>query len=244
MGFHGKVKRKKRDLGFGFMSFRLLFGLSLVLAAESGFSWVMFRVLKPHLSMEIVRDFGEKSLVLEGINEKVEFLHREVQSSISGKVADCSSNESLWKIHQDDLLLNSRCTLYKSDAEELSIWGWPLQTAGLLTVGFSSRSLTILSGRVTEWSDGKFGYSTRNANETWVQQKWSASVVQLDPNTWLMEYRRTGAVENARFISAVLEFIKFRLSRKVKRMKQEFWLFPPFGNQFNDFTTDSFKVPT
>lgn len=100
MGFHGKVKRKKRDLGFGFMLFRLLFGLSLVFAAESGFSWVMFRVLKPHLSMEMVRDFGEKSWVLEGINEKVEFLHREVQSSVSGKVADCSSNESLWKIHQ------------------------------------------------------------------------------------------------------------------------------------------------
>ena len=53
---------------------------------------------------------------------------------------------------QDGLLLNSRCTLYKSAMEEVFIWGWPLQTAGLLTTGFSSRSFTILSGRVTEVS--------------------------------------------------------------------------------------------
>lgn len=95
-----------------------------------------------------------------------------------------------------------------------------------------------------QWSDGKLSYSTRNASETWVQQKWSASVVQLDPNTWILEYRRTGAVENSRIVSAVLEFLKFRLSREVKRLKQEFWLFPAFGNQYDDFTRDSFKVPT
>lgn len=65
--------------------------------------------------------------------------------------------------------------------------------------------------------------------------------MQLDPNTWLMEYRRTGAVQNSRIISAVLEFLKFRLSRKVKRMKHEFWA---SGKQFNDFTRDGFKVPT
>lgn len=46
--------------------------------------------------------------------------------------------------------MNSRCVLYKSATEEVSVWGWPLQTAGLLTTGFSSRSFSILSGRVTE----------------------------------------------------------------------------------------------
>jgi hypothetical protein len=51
---------------------------------------------------------------------------------------------------QDGLLLNSRCVLYKSAMEEVSIWGWPLQTAGLLKTEFSSRSFTVLSGRVTE----------------------------------------------------------------------------------------------
>ncbi|XP_058212175.1 uncharacterized protein LOC131324285 [Rhododendron vialii] len=244
IGFRGKSKRKKRGLGCGFVLMSLVLRMSLVFLAESGFSWAVFRVLKPGLSPEIVRNFGEKSWVLEDVHEKVEFLHREIKSLVNGNTEDCSSDESLWKINRDDLLLNSWCTLYKSTTEEVSIWGWPLQTAGLLTAGFSSRSLTILSGRVTEWSDGKLSYSTRNASETWVQQRWSASVVQLDPNTWILEYRRTAAVENSRIVSAVLEFLKFRLSREVKRMKQEFWLFPAFGNQYDDFMRDSFKVPT
>lgn len=51
---------------------------------------------------------------------------------------------------QGSLLLNSHCLLYKSAMEEVKIWGWPLQTAGLLTTGFSSKSFTILSGRVSE----------------------------------------------------------------------------------------------
>lgn len=48
------------------------------------------------------------------------------------------------------MLLSSKCTMYKSATEAVSIWGWPLQTAGLLRTGFSQRSFTILSGRVTE----------------------------------------------------------------------------------------------
>ncbi|KAK4357084.1 hypothetical protein RND71_022694 [Anisodus tanguticus] len=78
---------------------------------------------------------------------------------------------------EDGFLLNSQCTLYKSIVEELSIWGWPLQTAGLLTAGFSARSYAILSGRLTEWSNGEIGYLIRKA-----------SAVQMDPNTWILEY--------------------------------------------------------
>lgn len=51
---------------------------------------------------------------------------------------------------QEGMLLSSKCTMYKSAIEAVSIWGWPLQTAGLLRTGFSQRSFTILSGRVTE----------------------------------------------------------------------------------------------
>ncbi|XP_057476877.1 uncharacterized protein LOC130764593 [Actinidia eriantha] len=167
-------------------------------------------------------------------------LGREIQSLVIGKVSNCSSNDSQWKINQDDLLLNSRCTLYKSATEEVSIWGWPLQTSGLLTAEFSSRSLTILSGRVTEWTDGKVSYSTRQANKSWVHQKWSSSVVQLDQNTWILEYKQARSVENLRMVSAALEFFKFRLLREVRRMKQQFWL----GDRYDGFTEDSFKVPT
>ena len=48
------------------------------------------------------------------------------------------------------MLLNSVCVLYKSATEEVSIWGWPLQAAGLLHAEYSSRSFTITSGSVAE----------------------------------------------------------------------------------------------
>ncbi|KAI7986962.1 hypothetical protein LOK49_LG14G00921 [Camellia lanceoleosa] len=135
------------------------------------------------LGFSLMRNVAEKSWVSQDINGRFEFLERELQSLINDKVSSCSSNDSVWEINQDNLLLNSHCSLYKSATEEVSIWGWPLQTAGLLTAKFSSRSFTILSGRVTEWSDGKVSYSTGKANNSWVHQKWSASAVQLDPNT-------------------------------------------------------------
>ncbi|GFS36714.1 C-8 sterol isomerase [Actinidia rufa] len=238
--FHSKIRKKKKDLGIGFVLVRLVLGLGIVFVAEFGFSWTVWGVLKPDLSPETVRELSEKSWVLKDVNEKLAFLQREIQSLVIGKVSNCSSNDSQWKINQDDLLLNSRCTLYKSATEEVSIWGWPLQTSGLLTAEFSSRSLTILSGRVTEWTDGKVSYSTRQANKSWVHQKWSSSVVQLDQNTWILEYKQARSVENLRMVSAALEFFKFRLLREVRRMKQQFWV----GDRYDGFTEDSFKVPT
>lgn len=244
MGFHEKIKRKKRDLGFGFSLMRFVVGLSLIFSAECGFSWVVSGILNPQFSPGIVRNVAEKSWVSQDINGRFEFLERKLQSLINDKVSSCSSYDSVWEINQDNLLLNSRCSLYKSATEEVSIWGWPLQTAGLLTAEFSSRSFTILSGRVTEWSDGKVCYSTRKANNSWVHQKWSASAVQLDPNTWILEYTQARVVENSRIVSAMLQFLKFRLSRAFRRMKQEFWILSAFGNQYSGFLEDNFKVPT
>ena len=91
-----------------------------------------------------------------------------------------------------------------------------------------------------QWTDGKVSYSTRQANKSWVHQKWSSSVVQLDQNTWILEYKQARSVENSRMVSAALEFLKFRLLREVRRMKQQFWL----EDRYDGFTEDSFKVPT
>lgn len=174
--------------------------------------------------------------------------------------------------------MNSRCTLYKSNSEELSIWGWPLQTAGLLTAGFSARSYTILSGRLTEvtefrlcsvsvfscltsslhqvkvlcsfplhfeqWSNGEIGYLIRKSNSSWTQQKWGASAVQMDPNTWILEYSRSSLTENGKLVSAVFEFLKFRLGREVQKLKQEFWLSSSFMSQHSDFTIERLQIPT
>ncbi|KAM3356316.1 hypothetical protein P3S68_023030 [Capsicum galapagoense] len=94
------------------------------------------------------------------------------------------------------------------------------------------------------WSNGGIGYSIRKANSSWTQQKWSASPVQLDPNTWILEYSRSPLTENGKLVSAVLEFLKFRLRRKVQKLKQEFWLPSSFTSQYSDFTGERLQIPT
>lgn len=84
----------------------------------------------------------------------------------------------------------------------------------------------------------------KKANSSWTQGKWSANAVQFDPNTWLLEYRRHFLIENARLVSASMEFLKFRLVREIERMKQEFWLLYAFGNQFADYRVESSPIPT
>ncbi|KAL2506792.1 C-8 sterol isomerase [Abeliophyllum distichum] len=242
--FQEKIKRRKRDLGYGVFMMRLILGFVMVFAAEYGFSCMVYGFLKPDLSPDIVKNLGEKLWVFEDINERFLFLKNELQGFVDNKVCTCSSVDSVWKINQDGLLLSSRCTLYKSTTEEVSIWGWPLQTAGLLTAEFSSRSFTVISGRVTEWSNGELRYLMRKANSSWTQGKWSANAVQFDPNTWLLEYRQNFLPENARLVTAAMEFLKFRLVREFEKMKQEFWLLFAFGSKFSDFRERSIPVPT
>lgn len=83
----------------------------------------------------------------------------------------------------------------------------------------------------------------RRANNSWTQEKWSASVVQLDRNTWILEYKRSSITENARLLSAVLEFLKFRITRLLQKMNQEFWLLSIQGSHFKG-RAESFNVPT
>ncbi|KAK3040569.1 hypothetical protein RJ639_029015 [Escallonia herrerae] len=244
MGILERMKMKKRDFGLGVMTMLLVLVLGLVLLADFGGSGVVGRVLRPKFSLDLVRNLGAKSWVLPTLNGKMKYLEKELQGLVGGKVSNSSSLDPKWKVVQDGLLLNSRCTLYKSAVEEVSVWGWPLQTAGLLTAEFSSRSFTILSGRVTEWSNGEARYLIRKANSSWAQGKWSASLVHFDRNTWILEYRRSSVLENARLLSAVLQFLKFRMIREVQKMKQEFWLLSAFGKENIDLTEDSFRVPT
>ncbi|KAE8077059.1 hypothetical protein FH972_015664 [Carpinus fangiana] len=241
-----KMGKSEGDWGLRGCFFRLMLGLSLVFVAKFGFSSGVSGLFQPVLSTDIVRNIGEKSWDMKDLKGRLRFLQRELQGLVDAKISNCSYTNSIWEIDQDGLLLNSRCTLYKSAMEEVFIWGWPLQTAGLLTTGFSSRSFTILSGRVTEWSDGKVGFLIRKANTSWVHQKWGASVVQLNPGTWVLEYRRSSILDNSRLLSAAAEFVKYRISKMVGRVKQEFWLFSASeNNQFSEFTaTYATKIPT
>ncbi|KAJ0035317.1 hypothetical protein Pint_24801 [Pistacia integerrima] len=195
------LEKRKSKKGFGFpgVLLRLVLVLSLFVALEIGFSWMVSGVLRTVLSADI-----------------------------------------------DGLLLNSRCVLYESATEEVSIWGWPLQTAGLLTTGFSSRSFTILSGRVTEWPDGEVRFSIRKANTSWMLEKWGASVMQLDPNTWILEYRQSSILDNSRLFSATMELLKYRISRWIRKMNEELCLFSAFKNQYRRLfmAREYVKIPT
>ncbi|KAL2324408.1 hypothetical protein Fmac_023466 [Flemingia macrophylla] len=226
--------------------FRLLLFFGFFLSAEIVFPFLVSGVFQPSFSPDVVKRVAEKCSPVHDLNGKLRLLQNELASVVGGKVSNCSFSDTLWEISQDGLLLNSRCTLYKSAIEEVTIWGWPLQTAGLLTNGFSFQTLTILSGRVTQWNGGQVGYLTRKANTSWVQPKWGASAVQLDPNTWVLEYQRSFIFDGTRLSSSAFEFLVYKISRIIGRLKKDFWLLVAFeDNQYYGFTPNSeLQIPT
>ncbi|RZC48897.1 hypothetical protein C5167_017318 [Papaver somniferum] len=220
-------KVEKKSWVSRFHLWKIFVGFCLIFAVDSGFSWLVSELLQPTLSPETVNFIGKQSWVGRDLNDRLGFLQRELAEAVSGKISSCRSKDSIWELNLEDSLVVSRCKLYESMAEEVSIWGWPLQTAGLLSTGFSSRSVTILSGRVTEWPNGKIVYSVRNSNSsTWLLQRMSASAVQLDSNTWVLEYRRSSMLESSILLFTAMELLKNRLARVVAEIEQQFWVVP------------------
>ncbi|KAI3715593.1 hypothetical protein L6452_22579 [Arctium lappa] len=218
--FRRKIKRKKIEFGYSVMMMMMkwFIVLCLILIGKFGVSFVTSGVMKTKLSPEIVRNLSEKSQGFQDVKERLGFLNRELQDLVGDGVPESSSTNPNCEIVQDGLILRSRCQLYKSGMEEVSIWGWPLQTTGLLTTKFASRSFTILSGRVTEWSNGELSCLIRKANTSWEQEKWRASLWRLDENTWILEYKRSFVFENT--FSSAMEFLKFGMMRAFQWMKQ------------------------
>lgn len=98
---------------------------------------------------------------------------------------------------------------------------------------------------VRKWSDGNIGYSIRKANTSWVHRKWATSVVQLDPNTWVLEYGRSSILDDSGLFSAMSELFKYRISRVSKRMNQVFCLFSAFQDEYSEFTAKNhIQIPT
>ncbi|KAK9137378.1 hypothetical protein Sjap_007972 [Stephania japonica] len=216
-----KKREKKWVWGCGYWGFLLVI-MCVVFAAEFGFSRVVSGVLKPELSPRMMERIREEYWIGRDLNEKLKFLEGNLGKIVDGKVKNCSSIKSNWELNEIGLILRSRCTLYKSMAEEVSVWGWPLQTSGLISTGLSSISLAVLSGRVTEWPNGKMGFIVRNASNssTWLLGRFSSSAIQLDPNTWILEYKVSPVLENSRLLSAALQFLTFRFSHTLHSMKQ------------------------
>ncbi|KAI3803925.1 hypothetical protein L1987_32091 [Smallanthus sonchifolius] len=218
-----KLQRKKTEFGYGLMMMKsALLLLCLSVVGKLGFSIVTSGGMKTKLSPEIVRNLSEKSLGFQDVKERLGFLNNELQILLGA--TEASSTIPNWEIVQDGLILRSRCQLYKSAIEEVSIWGWPLQTSGLLTTDFASRSFTILSGRVTEWSNGELSGLIRTANTSWEQEKWSASVWHLDENTWILEYKRSFVFDNTKPFASAMDFLKFKMMRSFD-WKKQLWKF-------------------
>lgn len=68
--------------------------------------------------------------------------------------------------------------------------------------------------------------------------------MQLDPNTCILEYRQRSIMENTRLVSAAMQFLKFRLVREFKKMKQDFWLLSAFGSRYPETERSYNKTPT
>ncbi|KAL8140069.1 hypothetical protein V2J09_006090 [Rumex salicifolius] len=205
---------------------RTLMCLFLFLAVEFGGSWLALMVLgTPRVSSIMVEKLIEESLGVDDLGEKIRVMEKGLERfGLGREISSCGTKNSTWKIDQDGLLLDSRCTFHKSTAEEVTIWGWPFHNSGLLTTGSSSRWMAVISGGIIEWENGGIGSQVaRNAGSTWVLKKWSSSAVQFEPNTWVLEYRRNSLLENPRFFSAVGDFLKYVVSVFIRRARKEFW---------------------
>ncbi|XP_057546358.1 uncharacterized protein LOC130825247 [Amaranthus tricolor] len=240
-----KVELKKGKIGMKLKVFKWVLLLGLIIGFEFGFSWGVPRVLQPELSGEMVRDVVNNSSSFEKLNVRLISIRKELIGFVAGKVCCCNLDNSTWRINQDGLMLISYCILYQSAAEEVVIRGWPLETAGLFTAEFSSRSFTLLSGRITEWPEGQMSSVIREVSSTWMIRKWSASVMRFEPNTWLIEYRRNCLLENHNGLVLAVEFIFFRISKLVQIVKRKFW----YLSELRYYTSSTskatgFSVPT
>ncbi|XP_062213256.1 uncharacterized protein LOC133914123 [Phragmites australis] len=178
----------------------------------------------PKLSPEAVAWVGaEARLAPGGLDNKLGVLEQRVGHLVGGeRVANCSSQDSVWQFHQDDQhVFHWRCTVYKSAAEEVSVWGSPLRTSGLLPATLSPRHLTLLAGKITEWSDGRVWPTVRASNgSSWGYRRHSAAAVRLEPETWVLEYQRSALFEGTRLIPAAAELLSSRCSTMARRARR------------------------
>ncbi|CAD6206626.1 unnamed protein product [Miscanthus lutarioriparius] len=178
----------------------------------------------PKLSPEAVAQVGaDARLAPGGLEHKLRVLERRARQLVGGEgIANCSSRDSVWRFHQNDQqVFHWRCTMYKSVAEEVSVWGSPLRTSGLLPRALSARHLTLLSGEITEWSDGRVWPTVRASNgSSWAHRRHSVAAVRLEPETWVLEYQRSALFEGTRLLPSAAELIASRCSTMARRARR------------------------
>ncbi|XP_044396827.1 uncharacterized protein [Triticum aestivum] len=200
----------------GFLRIMLLLWVDTGLIPE-----VVARGFGPKLSSDAVARLGQEAcLAPAGLGHKLRSLERGVGQLIGAdRISNCSSKDSVWRLQQNDQhLFHWRCSLYKSAAEEVSIWGSPLRSSGLLPSTLLTRHITILSGKLTEWSDGSVLPMVSASNgSSWSYRGWSAAAVLLEPEVWVLEYQRSVLFEGTRLLPATVELLASRCSEMAKR---------------------------
>ncbi|KAH9627321.1 hypothetical protein KSS87_012681 [Heliosperma pusillum] len=236
------AKKRKLILPGMFPRWVLLVGMMIVL--DFGFSWGVSRVLRPALSEEMIRGVVSDCSSVDDLSEGLNLVQKGLEGFVGDTVSRCNLGDSTWKIDQDGFIMHSYCIMYRSAAEEVIVRGWPLQTAGLLTAGFSSRLFSIMSGRLTEWPEGNLAYVVRDKNSTWILRKWGASVVKFDANTWIVEYKKSMFLDSPSILLAAVKFLNFRITRVVVRMRQHLWLLSDLSNYAAYISEEDSSLPT
>ena len=99
-----------------------------------------------------------------------------------------------------------------------------------LTITFKISMLCLFNISVfmifLKWSEGRFGYTVREANISWGKTKWSTSVLQLDHSTWVLEYSLSSVIKHSSLLSLgtdVLAHMMFQAAKNVNR--RVLWMF-------------------
>uniref|UniRef100_A0A0D9VYY3 Uncharacterized protein n=1 Tax=Leersia perrieri TaxID=77586 RepID=A0A0D9VYY3_9ORYZ len=206
-------------------------GFLLLLWVDSGLvPEIAARGFGPKLSPETVAHLGTEARLAPGdLSHKLRALELRLRQFVSGggggggdRVSNCSSQDSVWQFEQNEQrVFYWRCAMYSSAAEEVIVWGSPLRTSGLLPRAIPARHLTILSGEITEWSDGRVWPTVRASNgSSWSYRAGSSPAVRLEPETWVLEYKRSVVFEGTRLIPAAAELLASRCSAMARRARR------------------------
>lgn len=104
-GFSKNVEVKKRKMGCKLKFWRWVLLLGLILGFEFGFSWGIFRVVRPRLSEEILRDVVEEFSDVENLRERLNLIQKSLNYSVHGELSSCILGDSTWKINQVNIFI-------------------------------------------------------------------------------------------------------------------------------------------
>ncbi|KAI5076230.1 hypothetical protein GOP47_0008295 [Adiantum capillus-veneris] len=155
--------------------------------------WVLPCFSQMYFSHESFVELAQRSLVRIRLLDRLDFIQRRMSwITKAASVSNCTGyGDDAWKLTENGHLIHSRCIMYASSLEMVSVWGSASTTAGILGRSLVDRSFTVLAGRVMEWEEGRIQSVVHPEGSSWTMSRWAASAIVLDINTWILEYKKT-----------------------------------------------------